>query len=71
MSIICKEYCNTLYGVTVGDKIYCWNSKTKKVDVYTCKANISIKKCPESVIKALINKDYDVEIIFNEKEKQE
>ena len=36
-----------------GDKLYCWNNETGKIDVYTRKP-IAIEKCPTFIIERLM-----------------
>ncbi|MCL2293301.1 MAG: hypothetical protein FWC36_00305 [Spirochaetes bacterium] len=37
-----------------GDKLYCWNSETKEIDVYTRKT-ISLNNCPAEIIRQLMD----------------
>ena len=39
--------------IKVGDKIYCWNKETKRIDVYIRKS-INVEKCPPSILAELM-----------------
>ena len=57
MSIKCKIF---------GSYLYCYDKDTKEVYIFPKKKTV-IKKCPESVIEAFLNDEYDAEIIFKNK----
>ena len=56
MSIKCK---------TFGSYLYCHGKNKKDVYVFP-KKKMSLSDCPESVIEAFMNDDYDAEIIIKE-----
>ena len=59
MSIKCKAY---------GSVLYCYDKNSGVVYMYP-RQEKEFKQCPESVIKAFLDEDFDAEIIFtNEKE---
>ena len=60
MSIKCK---------TIGSVLYCYDKEKKVVIMYPPQEK-RLSKCPESVIQAIINDDYDAEIIIKEQEKE-
>ena len=50
---------------TFGSYLYCYDKESKDVYVYPKKKTV-LKDCPESVIEAFLNDDFDAEIIINE-----
>ena len=39
--------------VTYGNKVYCWNEITKRIDVYTRKS-IPVENCPKEILVQLM-----------------
>ena len=60
MSIKCK---------TFGSYLYCYDKEKKEVYFYP-KNKAVLKDCPESVIEAFLNDEYDAEIIIKEEKTQ-
>jgi len=56
MSIKCK---------TFGSYLYCYDKENKDVYVFPKKKTV-LSDCPDSVIEAFMNDEYDAEIIINE-----
>ena len=50
-----------------GSKLYCYNKENGNVSVY-CEQLYKLTECPESVVNAIINKDFDVEMIVEEQD---
>ena len=47
--------------IKLGAKLYCYNKHDKTVSMYL-EQKIDLKECPESVLSAIIDNDYDVKI---------
>jgi hypothetical protein len=54
MSIKCKVF---------GSYLYCYDKTKNEVNIYP-KKKATLGDCPESVIEAFLNEEYDAEIIF-------